>query len=106
AAAAGAAAQFAFALLRRGRRRRRLRRLRRLLAFALFAGHAFAAQADLAVGRIDAQDAHLDFVADLDHLLGALDLVVGQLRNVQQAFQSRLQLDEDAEVGQLRDLAL
>ena len=55
---------------------------------------------------IDAQHLDLDLVADLDDLLGALDLVVGQLGDVQQAFQARLQLDEDAEVGELRDLAL
>ena len=37
---------------------------------------------------------------------GVLDLVVGQLGDVQQALQARLQLDEHAEVGELRDLAL
>ena len=57
-------------------------------------------------GGIDAQHLDLDLVADLDHLLRALDLVVGQLGDVQQAFQARLQLDEDAEVGELGDLAL
>ena len=65
-----------------------------------------ARQADLALAGVDAQDLHLDLVADLDDFLGALDLVVGQLGDVQQAFQARLQLDEDAEVGELRDLAL
>ena len=65
-----------------------------------------AAQADLAVVGVDAQDLDLDLVADLDDVLGALDLVVGQLGDVQQPFQARLQLDEDAEVGELGDLAL
>src|SRR5262249_44404394 len=67
---------------------------------------ALAAQADLAVGRIDPQHLDLDLVADLDDLLRALDLVVGQLGDVQEALQARLQFDEDAEVRQLRDLAL
>ena len=54
---------------------------------------------------VDAQDLDLDLVADLDHVLRALDLVVGQLGDVQQPFQARLQLDEHAEVGELGDLA-
>src|SRR5262249_29973431 len=107
AAAAGAAPQLAFAFtrLRRGRRRGR-GRLRRLLGLLRAGLHPLAAQTDLAVGRIDAQDAHLDLVANLDHLFRALDLVVGQFRDMQQALQPRLQFDEHAEVGQLRDLAL
>ena len=32
--------------------------------------------------------------------------MVGQLGDVQQAFEARLELDEDAEVGELGDLAL
>ena len=63
-------------------------------------------EADLALVGVDAQDLHLDLVADLDDVLGVLDLVVGQLGDVQQAFQAGLQLDEDAEVGDLGDLAL
>ena len=63
-------------------------------------------QADLALAAVDAEDLDLDLVADLDDFLGAVDLVVGQLGDVQQAFQARLQLDEDAEVGELGDLAL
>ena len=47
-------------------------------------GEALAAQADLAIGRVDAEDLDLDLVADLDHFLRALDLVVGQLGDVQQ----------------------
>src|SRR5262249_62169617 len=79
---------------------------RRLRAFR-FAGRRrlLAAQADLAVGGVYAQDADLDLVADLDDLLGALDPGVGQLRDVQQPLQARLQLEEDAEVGELGDLA-
>ena len=65
-----------------------------------------AREADLALAAVDAEDLDLDLVADLDDLLGAVDLVVGQLGDVQQAFQARLELDEDAEVGQLGDLAL
>src|SRR5262245_15262690 len=63
-------------------------------------------QSNLPVAGIDAEDLDLDLVADLDHLLGALDLVVGQLRDVQEALQAGLQLDEDAELGELGHLAL
>ena len=36
-------------------------------------------QADLPLVGVDAQDLHLDLLADLDDVLGILDLVVGQL---------------------------
>ena len=65
-----------------------------------------AREADLPLAAIDTEDLHLDLVADLDDFLGAVDLVVGQLRDVQEALQARLELDEDAEVGELGDLAL
>src|SRR5207247_841900 len=81
---------------------RLLRRRRSLLLPA----DVLAAAADLAFGYVDAEDLDLDLVADLDDVLGALDLVVGQLADVQEALQPRLQFDEDAEVGQLGDLAL
>src|SRR5438552_11715403 len=77
-----------------------------LAAFHVRLVQPFAAQADLTVRRIDPQHLHLDLVADLDDLLGTLHLVIGKLRDVEQAFQARLQLDENAEVGQLGDLAL
>ena len=48
----------------------------------------------------------LDLVADLDDVLGVFDLVVGQLGDVQQAFQAVFQPDEDAEVGDLGDRAV
>ena len=67
---------------------------------------AALAQADLAVGSVHAQHLDLDLVADLDHVFRAFDLVVGQFGDVQQALQPGLQLDEDAEVGELGDLAL
>src|SRR5262249_7538655 len=66
----------------------------------------FAAQGDLAFADVDAEDLDLDLVADLDDVFRALDLVVGQLADVQEALKARLQLDEDAEVGELGDLAL
>src|SRR5262249_3349021 len=69
-------------------------------------GQPLATQADLAIGRVHTQDLDLDFVADLNHVLGTFNLVVGQLRDVQQPFQPRLQLDEHAEVRQLGYLAL
>src|SRR5262249_53548546 len=55
------------------------RRFGRLLALLLGPVQPFAAEADLAVARIDAEDLDLDLVADFDDLFGALDLVVGQL---------------------------
>ena len=65
-----------------------------------------AREADLALAAVDAEDLDLDLVADLDDFLGAVDLVVGQLGDVEQALEARLELDEDAEVGQLGDLPL
>ena len=47
-----------------------------------------AAQADLALAAVDAQDLDLDLVADFDDLFGVVDLVVGQLRDVQQALRA------------------
>src|SRR5262249_3152135 len=78
----------------------------RRLFLILLPADAFAAQGDLAFADVDTEDLDLDLVADLDDVLGALDLVVGQLADVQQALQTGLQLDEDAEVGELGDLAL
>src|SRR5262249_34974121 len=104
AAAAGAAAQLALAARRRGRRRRRAARRRRLGGLLLFLllgpVQALAAEADLAVVDVHAEDLDLQLVADLDDVLGAIDLVVGQLADVQQPFQAGLELDEDAEVGE------
>src|SRR5262249_27529039 len=51
-----------------------------------------AGEADLPLAAVDAEDLHLDLVAHLDHVLRALDLVVGQLGDVEQALQARLQL--------------
>src|SRR5262249_9912846 len=64
------------------------------------------AETEPGVGGVDAQHLHLDLVADFDHLFRAFDLVVSQFRDVQEALESGLQLDEDAEVGELGDLAL
>ena len=61
-----------------------------------------ARQADLALVSIDPQDLDLDRLADLDDLFRVFDLVVSQLRDVQQAFESVLQADEHAKVGELR----
>src|SRR5262245_51108476 len=104
AAAAGAAAQFARFWRIAGRRFGAA--FAAFGAFLAFFTEALAAQADLALGRIDAQNLHFDLVADFDDVLGAFDLVVGQLRDVQQSFQPLFQLDKDAEVGELGDLAL
>ena len=66
---------------------------------------AFLGQADLALDGIDAEDLDVDLLPELHFVLRVLDFVVGQLGHVQQALQFRLQLDEDAEVGDLGDLA-
>src|SRR5206468_621945 len=58
-------------------------------------------EADLALSAIDAEDLHFDLVADLDDLFGAIHLVVGQLRDVQQALQAGLELDEGAVVREV-----
>ena len=60
-------------------------------------------QTDLALVGIDLDQAHLDLLTDLDDLFGVVDLVVSQLGDVQQTFEALLQLDEDAEVGDLGD---
>src|SRR5260221_688590 len=64
-----------------------------------------ARKADLPLAAVNTEDLDLDLVADVDDFLGAVDLVVGQLRDVQQALKAGLKLDKDAEVGQLGDLA-
>ena len=91
-----------------GRLGESLRASRPVFAFPVGLGPLglLARQADLPLAAVDAEDLDLDLVADLDDFLGAVDLVVGQLGDVQQAFQARLEPDEDAEVGQLGDLAL
>ena len=63
------------------------------------------AQADLAIVGIHAKDLHIHILADLDHFLRALDLLVGKLRDVQQALKIILEFNEDTEVGDLGDLA-
>src|SRR5205807_4939197 len=62
------------------------------LLVALAPVRLLARQADLALAPVDAEHLHLDVVADLDDLLGAVDLLVGQLRDVQEAFQAGLEL--------------
>ena len=55
---------------------------------------------------IDVEHHDFDFVADL-HDLGRIDVLVGpvHLRNVHQAFDARLELDEAAVIGDVGDLA-
>src|SRR6266545_2981389 len=100
--AAGAAAKFALARL--GRRCRWGFRSNFFFCRRT-AMQALATQADLAIRRIDAQDLDLDRVADLDDFLRGFNLVIGEFGDVQEALQTRLQLDEDAEVGELGHLA-
>ena len=90
-----------------------MRRLRRRLrcGSSFAAGLAFLEvrldqrQADLPLVGVDLDDADLDALANLDHVLRVLDLVVRQLRDVQQPLEALLKLDEDAEVGDLGDRA-
>ena len=50
-------------------------------------------QTDLPIGRVHAQDLHLDIVADVDYVLRVLDLVVGQLGDVEQTLEIIFELD-------------
>src|SRR5688500_15673880 len=63
---------------------------------------ALQGQADLPLVAVHAEDLDLQVLADLERLLRLLDLLVADLADVQQAFEPRLQLDEHAEVGDLR----
>ncbi len=67
---------------------------------------ALQAQPDLSFVGIHPQNLDLKFLARLDHVLRIVHLVVRQFRNVQQPFEASLQLDEHAEVRNLRHLAL
>src|SRR5579884_314019 len=66
---------------------------------------ALEREADLAVVDVDAEDFDFHIVADLDHVGRVLDFFVGELGDVQQPFEARLEFDEDAEVGDLGDFA-
>src|SRR5687767_12454325 len=55
---------------------------------------ALQRQADLALVAVDPQDLDLQVLADLELVLGLLDLLVGDLADVQQALKARLQLHE------------
>ena len=61
--------------------------------------HAFSGEADFAFIRIDSQDFYLYLLADLNDLLGVVDLMVGQFGDVQQTFESAFEAHEYAEVG-------
>ena len=63
-------------------------------------------QADLALFRVDLDDPDLDLLTDLDDLFGVLDLVISQLGDVQEPFQTLLELDEHAELRGVNHLAL
>ena len=70
-------------------------------------GHALLhAQRDAATILVDLEDHHLDLVAEL-HDLGRMDVLVGPVhfRDVDQALDARLDLDERAVVGDVGDLA-
>ena len=54
-------------------------------------------KADLPLVGIDAKHLDLDFIADFDNFFGVLDLVFGELADVQQTFQTVFESDEDTE---------
>ena len=65
------------------------------------------AERNAALGRIDFQHLHLDFLAGRDDLAG-MDVLLGprHFGDVDQAFDARLQLDERAVVGDVGHAAL
>ncbi len=65
-----------------------------------------AAQCDFSLAGIDAQDLDVDVITELNNLLRVLDIVLGQLGDVEKPFQARFQLHEDPKIGEFRDLAL
>ena len=78
------------------------------LAFAFFGRPpgALEAQAYLALVGVDAKDLYLELLAGLNDVLGIVHFVIGEFRDVQQAFELLFKLDENTEVGDLGDLAL
>src|SRR5438067_2890014 len=77
------------------RRRRRLHGVRELLQ----------AEPDAALVRIDADHEERQLVADGDEVLRSIHRPVRHLRDVQEPIDTRLQLDERAEVGEAHDPA-
>ena len=69
-------------------------RVRQLLG----AGGAAERQADLPLGRVDADDLGLQRLARLHERLRVLDALLGELGDVDQALDALLDLDERAEV--------
>src|SRR5215468_260709 len=67
---------------------------------------AHQAQAHFLLRWIDFLDHHLDFLADLHHVLGVGDAPVGQRGDVDQPIHARPQLDESAERLEADDFAL
>ncbi len=64
------------------------------------------AEADALLLLVDVQHDALDLVALLEHLVGVGDLLgPGHVRDVQQAVDARLDLDERAVVGEVADRA-
>ena len=63
------------------------------------------AEGDLLVLAVDANHAHVDLLADAQHLTGVLDLAPAQLGQVDQAI-GAAEVDKGAEVGQARDAAV
>ena len=93
--------------LRRGRLRVRLQLGRRSgRAAADLALDALDAQREPAALLVDLEDLHPDLVAGLDDLARVLDVVLGELGDVDEALDAGEDLDERAEGDDLGDLAL
>ena len=58
---------------------------------------ALLGETDLAILRIDTKDLDLEFLANLDGLMRVVDVLVGELGDVEQTFEVFFQLDEDTE---------
>ena len=65
---------------------------------------SFARETDLTIGDVDAQNDDFDFIADFDDVFRIFNLMVGQFGDVKKTFEIVFEGDENAEVGNLRDL--
>ena len=62
-------------------------------------------KADLLVRGLDAQDLEIHLLTDLRDVLGLLDTLVGELRDMAESLEPLAEFDKDAEVREPRYLA-
>ena len=77
-----------------------------LWTFAFAPLCSLEAEADLSIGGVDPEDLDIDLFVGLDDVLRVFDLLVRELGDVEQAFKTVFQFNEDAEVGDLGDGAV